>query len=189
MNITETPLLLVDVQNGFVNDRSQHVLPVIADVAHRWLDAGGPIYMSQFTNSEDSQWERLIGWTRLRDEDEIAIHPALTDISESAFVYRKQTYSCLVDPFLADLRRNEWEEVVLCGIATDGCVLATAVDLFEFPDRQVRPVVVRDACASHAGAEVSDAGLMLIGRFIGGSQIISSAELFAAAEADGAIAD
>lgn len=175
------PLLIVDVQNGFVNDKSRHVLPVIVELAKHWQATSQPIYMSQFTNFENSQWERLIGWHRLESEEEIALRDELQPFVGSAITFRKRSYSCLVDPFRDDLRANDWSEVVLCGIATDGCVLATAVDLFEFEDRPIRPVVVRDACASHAGEEISNAGLTLIERFIGRGQVVNSSDVLSEA--------
>jgi nicotinamidase-related amidase len=63
--------------------------------------------------------------------------------------------------------------LVLCGIATDGCVLKSAVDAFE---RGIEPVVVTDACASHAGREIHEAGLLLLARFIGPGQLKSAAD-------------
>jgi nicotinamidase-related amidase len=170
------PLLIVDIQNGFVNDKSRHIVRVVRALASRWLECGAPVYMSQFTNEANSQWDRLLDWHRLTSESEIAIFPGLADISEHAKTYRKQSYSCVVGPFLEDLEREPWTEVVVCGIATDGCVLATVIDLFEYAGRAIRPIVVQDACASHAGAEVHDAGLLLIGRFIGRDQIVLSKE-------------
>ncbi len=67
-----------------------------------------------------------------------------------------------------------YETLLLIGIATDGCVLKTAVDAFE---QGLTPIVLSDLCASHAGNQVHEAGLLLIGRFIGKDQIISSKEL------------
>ncbi len=174
---TTAPLLIVDVQNGFVNDKSRHVVPVVHALASRWLESRAPVYMSQFTNEVNSQWDRLLNWRRLTSESEIAICPGLADISEHATTYRKRSYSCLVGRFLEDLKREPWTDIVVCGIATDGCVLATVIDLFEYTDRAIRPIVVQDACASHAGAQIHDAGLLLIGRFIGRDQIILSREL------------
>jgi nicotinamidase-related amidase len=53
-------------------------------------------------------------------------------------------------------------------------VLKTAVDAFE---RDLTPWIVQDACASHAGPEPHNAGLLVARRFIGRSQIISAAGL------------
>ena len=174
MNISKTPLLIVDVQNGFVNEKSKHVLPLIRKLAAAWMSEGGPIFMSQFTNEPHSQWERLIGWRRLRDEREIAIHADLAPVADYAVTFRKRTYTCLTGPFKAAVDTSDWSEVALCGIATDGCVLATAVDLFQNPERPLRPIVISDACASHAGERVHEAGLLLLERFIGRDQLLDS---------------
>ena len=37
-------------------------------------------------------------------------------------------------------------------------------------------LVVTDACASHAGSEIHEAGLLLLGRFIGAGQLKSVAD-------------
>lgn len=172
-----TPLLIVDVQNGFVNDNSRHIVPNVKKLAEHWIRKDAPVYMSQFTNFPGSQWETLIGWRRLTDEKEIAIIAELSEVAERANVYRKRSYSCLVGPFLEDLKKHRWGEVVICGIATDGCVLATAIDLFEYAPHPIRPVVVSDAVASHAGAPIHEAGLLLIDRFIGKSQVVPTSTL------------
>jgi len=52
--------------------------------------------------------------------------------------------------------------------------LKSAVDAFE---RDIEPVVITDACASHAGGAVHEAGLLLLGRFIGKDQLRLAAEL------------
>ncbi len=57
---------------------------------------------------------------------------------------------------------------------TDICVLKTAVDAFE---RDLSPWVLKDACASHAGPEAHDAGLLITERFIGANQIIRTTSL------------
>ena len=36
IDIDRAALLVIDVQNGFVNEFSAHVVPVIADLATRW---------------------------------------------------------------------------------------------------------------------------------------------------------
>jgi nicotinamidase-related amidase len=172
----ETPLLIIDAQVGFVNDNSRCALDSIEALAQHWLAQNQPVYMSQFVNSPASKWRSLIHWSRLAEEDEIAITPQLSAIAERATPYRKATYSSIVGPMREGLEREGWAEVVLCGIATDGCVLATAIELFDRWEG-VRPRVVSDACASHAGEAVHEAGLLLISRFIGRDQIVDSSSL------------
>ena len=68
---------------------------------------------------------------------------------------------------------------MICGIATESCVCKTAADAFE---RNLTPWVVTDACASHAGQEAHDAGLLVTGRFVGHKQLITTAELLTSVE-------
>ena len=85
----------------------------------------------------------------------------------------KEFYSAFTDDFEHLLNRYGWKTLILCGVATESCVMKTAVDAFE---RNLTPVVVSDACASHAGDEVHNAGLMILGRFIGKDQLVTTAE-------------
>lgn len=170
------PLLIIDVQNGFINDKSRHVVQPVLSLARHWRAHGAPIYMSKFVNSKGSQWERLIGWSRLKNDSEVALSAELDELAVDATVFRKTTYTAVVGPFLKDLQHHKWPSVVICGIATDSCVLATAVDLFDsYP--ALRPIVVQDACASQAGAKAHRAGLFLLGRLIGTEQLVDVASI------------
>ena len=64
-----------------------------------------------------------------------------------------------------------WQNLVICGIATESCVCKTAVDAFE---RGFTPWVLTDAIARHAGPAVHGAGLLVISRFIGARQLVAS---------------
>ncbi len=52
--------------------------------------------------------------------------------------------------------------------------MKTAVDAFE---RRLTPLIISDACASHAGGDVHAAGLMILGRFIGKEQLLTTSDL------------
>ena len=67
------------------------------------------------------------------------------------------------------MKQNRVERVHLCGIATDNCVLKSAVDLFE---AGLEPLVLAADCASHGGPECHAAGLLLLARFIGAERVI-----------------
>jgi nicotinamidase-related amidase len=69
---------------------------------------------------------------------------------------------------------NKITKVFICGIATESCVMKTAIDLFE---RNIRPIVIQDACCSHAGEAAHNAGLLIIERNIGKAQITDSSLL------------
>ncbi len=59
-------LVVVDAQNGFVNDASRHVIPVIADIVDRWQDADQDVVFTRYFNFAGSPYERLFGWCQLQ---------------------------------------------------------------------------------------------------------------------------
>lgn len=173
---TRSVLLVIDVQNGFVNDHSRHVVPVVRDLAAQWLTSGGHVLFTRYHNYEDSPYEQLIGWKGLRNTPETDLTPELQPYATAptARVLDKHTYTALTDEGRKLL--TGYSDLYLCGIATDGCVLKTALDAF---DGGYIPWVIEDACASnstrHPAAEVHRTALGLMSRLIGNGQLIQSA--------------
>lgn len=167
-----TALFVVDMQNGFVNQNSAHIVPNII----RLLDRGGwsTVVFTRFINRPESPYVRWIGWSRFMASPETDIIDQLRPYARK--VIDKKGYSAFVPAVAKFLEKRKIKRVVVCGVATDGCVLKTAVDAFE---REIEPVVVADACASHAGSVVHDAALMLIPRFIGRRQVRTTDEVLA----------
>jgi nicotinamidase-related amidase len=165
-------LLLVDVQNGFVNSASAHVVPVIERLAQRWQLAGGPVVATRFHNPAGGNWERLLDWHLLKERPEVDLVPEVAALDPVTI--DKTSYTSFTDEFVVLQKENRWDNVVLCGIDTDICVLKTAVDAFEMG---LTPIVLADAIASHAGAEAHRAGLAVLTRFIGKRQITTTQAL------------
>lgn len=160
-----TPLLIVDVQKGFINDATRHIPARVADLARRY----DQVLVTRFINLEGSAHRRLIHWHRFApgsDDTPLAFEPPA-----GAAMIEKSTYSCVDAAFRARLELIGAQEVHICGIATDNCVLKCAIDLFE---SGFRPVVLADACASHAGTEYHRWALKILRRLIGDEQVIDT---------------
>lgn len=164
-------LLVVDVQNGFINTHTEHVVESVNTLAGAFRRRATAVGFTRFVNTADSGYARWIGWTRFMQAPENAIYEGV-DVGDAP-VFIKHGYTAFTQAFSQYVAENGIERLVLCGIATDGCVLKTAVDAFE---RSIEPLVVCDACASHAGHEVHEAGLLLLGRFIGKGQLKAVAD-------------
>lgn len=67
------------------------------------------------------------------------------------------------------LMKNDVKEVYIAGIDTDCCVLKTAIDIFE---RNIRPIVLIDYCASNGGDESHRSAIRVLERTIGKKQIV-----------------
>ena len=156
-------LLIVDVQNGFVNEKTKHI-PMLVEKLQYNYDL---VIATRFINLPDSPFRRLIKWEHLSpdtDEIELAFKP-----KEGVVVIDKYIYSCIDEPFLRLLKDKGIEAVDICGIDTDICVTKCAVDLFE---RNITPYVLKDYCATHADADVQESALIILARYIGKTQII-----------------
>lgn len=157
------PLLIIDVQKGFINDWTAHIPAAVEALGPRYA----PVFVTRFINPEGSAYRRLIHWERFAPGSEdtaLAFTPP-----PGASVIEKSAYTCVDAYFRARLEAVDATEVHLAGIATDNCVLKCAVDLFE---AGYRPVVLAAACASHAGPDYHDWGLRILRRLIGVEQVI-----------------
>lgn len=156
-------LLIVDVQNGFVNEKTKHIPALVEKLQYNY----DLVIATRFINLPDSPFRRLIKWNRLSpgtNEIDLAFKP-----KEGIVVVDKYIYSCIDETFLNLLKEKGIEAVDICGIDTDICVTKCAVDLFE---RNMTPYVLRDYCATHADADIQEAALVILARYIGKSQII-----------------
>jgi nicotinamidase-related amidase len=168
-------LVVIDVQNGFVTEHSEPVMPVIVNLIRHWQTVGGDVVFSRYLNYPGSPFERLMSWTRMAGGPETNLTAELMPfVGPHTPVVIKHTYTLFTPEYVKLVTERGWTDLYLCGFDTDMCVLKTAVDAFE---RDLTPWVVEDACASHLGPEGHDAGLRVLRRFIGISHVIRTADL------------
>lgn len=168
----DSVLVVVDMQKGFLNENSCHIVPNVVSLIHECKDREIPVVFTKFFNTEGSPFERLIDWRKHYCSPE-------TDIADELENYgcieiSKHFYSSFTERMIELVSANNWRNIILCGVATESCVAKTAVDAFE---SGLTPIVVADACASDAGEEAHQAGLLVLRRFIGERQIFSTAQL------------
>jgi nicotinamidase-related amidase len=176
MKLSSTVLVVVDAQNGFVTDKSAYVIPRLVELIDRWQRAGGEVIFTRYVNYPNSPYERLIHWSYLRDAPETDLVHEIEERSQRPGTYsvRKTIYSLFNDEGASLVAQHGWTDLIITGIATESCVLKTAVDAFE---RDLTPWVLRDAVASHAGGDEHDAGLLVTERFIGPGQVLTTDQL------------
>lgn len=69
------PLLVVDVQEGFINAFTQHIPERVAALIER--DDYDPVLFTRFVNTENGPYHRFIGWEACADEPEINLTPGV----------------------------------------------------------------------------------------------------------------
>ncbi len=162
--MTPSCLFVIDVQRGFVNQWTRDIPARVAALQDRF----GHVVVTRFVNPEGSLYRSLMGWQRFAPDSEDA--ELAFDPRRDAVHVEKAQYSSLTDDCRAFLSGHAFGRIHLCGIATENCVLKTAVDLFE---AGIVPVVLSDYCASHGGPDCHQAGLTVLRRFIGPAQVAS----------------
>ena len=160
------PLLIVDVQNGFINDFTHH----IPDRVARLIDtqAFEPLLFTRFVNAPGSPYQRLLEWHDSAEPPDTELVPELERFVAEGNVYVKRGLAGMPQALADRLTRDGIEEIDVVGIDTDMCVLKIALDLF---DAGIEPVVLVDCCASTAGLQAHLAGLAILSRNIGPYQL------------------
>ena len=160
-----TALLIVDVQNGFVNDHTNHIPPLIEQLQSQ--DIYRAICATQFHNGSHSPFVNWLGWEGLMDKESSKL--AFKPLSQTLIVSKNGYYSATAE-VLSFFDKHKIKKVHICGIDTNMCVFVTAAGLFE--QGVYEPFVLSKYCASHSGKEYHDAGLMLLGKAIGKHHIL-----------------
>ncbi len=157
-------LVIIDLQKGFVNDWTRHLPAAVEDLQKSY----NSVIATKFINPPGSPYRDFLGWSRFApdhsDETDLAFVPR-----DDAKIIEKNVYSAAPEIILKT-QELQINEVSLCGIATDNCLLKTAADLFEF---SIKPLILVDYCASHGGPEAHQAGLLVLERMIGKDQLIT----------------
>lgn len=167
-------LVVVDVQNGFVNRHSQHVVQAITDLVTTWTSRNLPVVFTRYLNQPASAYEKYFSWSRFMTSPDIDLVPEIQALAVGQPVVDKFGYTLFSDEGAALVQESGWSDLVFCGIATESCVLKSAADAFE---HDYGPWIVTDACASDAGPEMHDAGLAVARRLIGRNQLITTSAL------------
>lgn len=163
-------LLVVDMQNGFARcDRTIQLTKKIGGL----LESGifDIVVATRFLNGDNSIYEQLFGWIRLKTEEERALATGYAEHID--YVFDKYIYNCVNTNFiqnLCQLNGGEYpDRMFIVGADTDCCVLTIATSLFE---NNIRPIVLTNYCDSNGGADSHRAGLLCMKRLIGAKQLV-----------------
>jgi len=160
------PLLVVDVQNGFINAFTAHVPARV----RRLIETGdfAPVLYTRFLNSPESPYRSLLRWDGCSSPPDTELVSDLASMAEDGDVYTKSGLTGVTHELAARLRKEKIARISVVGIDTDMCVLKVAMDVF---DLGIEPIILVDCCASTAGLQAHLAGLAILSRNIGPHQL------------------
>ena len=68
-------LIIVDTQNGFITEHSKHILSPLSQIIDVASSNNQPIIATQFTNLPNSQYIKLMEWSKFMDSPSIDVFP------------------------------------------------------------------------------------------------------------------
>lgn len=151
-------LVVIDIQNYFVNEKTQNLPKKIANYIRRTkLDY---VLFTQFINKKNSNFFKLLNWKKCQDSPDIDIHIDLSEFVNKDNLFSKNSYSIFKSEALVEfLKKNKIDKLYLCGINTAACVLASAYEAF---DLGYDVKVLTNLCASHYGNSFHEAATVII---------------------------
>jgi Amidases related to nicotinamidase len=159
-------LLLIDIQNGFVSDKTKQILPRVK----RLIKEGNfdHVIATRFVNQKGSPYVRFMGWEKLMLDEETKLIDFIDENVEK--VFKKSIYSAVSTGLLKFAKDNSIDTFYIAGIDTDCCILKTAVDMFE---KNIDFKVLLHYSASNGGRKSFNASVTVMNRLVGGSRLIS----------------
>lgn len=125
-------LFIVDIQPVFLINKKLKKLPsrIYNHINKNNYDY---IFSFGFVNSQNSPFVRFWKWNKsMKNSKESLLFPILQNSSN--YVIWKNTFSCLNQELLSILEKIQFnkyhDQIYICGVDTDICVLSTCLDLF-----------------------------------------------------------
>src|SRR5687768_3282963 len=116
MEHNSSALVVVDVQNGFVTEHSCHVVSLIVDLVKRWRTLGRDIVFTRYINYDNSPFEKIINWSKLKESPEIDIVDSLQSFTTPpACIIDKPIYTLFTDEGAELVRERGWTDLYICG--------------------------------------------------------------------------
>lgn len=161
--------LMIDMQNGFVNEYTQglekKMLDFLEPVRDKVLTAG-----TRYVNHEHTACYVFEGWKScMEGTEEAEIIPSLRPVMTQ--VFDKDKYSCWNDEMKKFIQDQEIEKIYFAGVNTGCCVLHSVLDCY---NDLVDCAVIEDLCGSTSGVREHEAALVVLRSCITGSRVISS---------------
>ena len=118
-------LLVIDFQNAFINHNTINAKNDIPELVRS--GKFNEILFTRFINSRENPVYKKLNWRGCMDEESKSICMNTNGYN----VIDKDTYSAFSESICEYIKDKKIEEIYLCGIDIECCVLVTALNLFE----------------------------------------------------------
>ncbi|KKU83517.1 MAG: Isochorismatase hydrolase family protein [Microgenomates group bacterium GW2011_GWA2_47_8] len=163
-------LLIIDLQKYLINENTESLPTKIANFIEKHKFDYTLFF--QFYNSPNSNFVKIHNWNHMFGPPETDMVDELSKYITRNNLFKKYSFSVFgVEGFNEFMKSNLINELYLCGIDTDACVLLSEMEAF---GKGYDAKVIEDLCASHWGIEYHRRAIDLIKRNLGKQAIIKS---------------
>ena len=156
-------LLVIDLQKSFINPNTEFLISKIDSLVNS--GSYDLVVFTKFINDNDSMWVKKLNYKGCISLEDRKI---MIDTKDN-IVLEKSLYTAYSNNLINLINLFKIDEVYLCGIDTECCVLKTAFDLFE-NGYDIKVLSGYSACTH--GEESNKNALDIIARNIGKSNVI-----------------
>ena len=165
--------LIIDMQNGFINNFTEGLIPKILDfqaqIGDSVITAG-----TRYINHEHTACYVFEGWKScMTGTEEAEIVRELRGCMQR--VFDKDKYSCWNEEMKVFVRENKIKKIYFAGVNTGCCVLNSILDCY---NDLVDCAVVEDLCGSTSGIEEHEAALTVLRSCITEERVITAAQAY-----------
>lgn len=97
-------LVIIDVQNGFISDRTNHIPDKIVELVKKHNNLFSHIVATKFRNLLGSPYEHFMNWHCLSNSHSQELDSRIQKIPKKVFT--RSTYTCWTDEFSEFLTKN-----------------------------------------------------------------------------------
>ena len=156
-------LLVIDLQNEFINENTSKSIENITSLINS--NKYDKILFTKFINDENNPTYKKLNYRGCINEEskKISIDIKKYDVLE------KNTYTAYNNELKNYIKRNNIDNIYICGIDIECCVLVTALNLFE---NNYNVYVLKDYVYCTQGEERKNNALNILRRNIGKDNIL-----------------
>lgn len=158
-------LVIIDMQNGFMNKYTRPLIPKIKRLLKRKLFPH--TIFTKFVNTPYSPYIKILSYAGMQKAPETSIVTELAPFAKN--IFEKNSYSPFTPEFIKYVEKHKITSLYFVGVDTNACVLKGAIDTFE---KGLTPIVLAQYCASHSGPNFHRGALIILKKLIGEQQVV-----------------
>lgn len=161
--VNNSLLVVIDLQNEFINDNTYDSISAITKLID--LNKFSHVIFTRFINSNNNPTFTKLNWNGCLDEESKKICIDTNNYK----ILDKETYSAYNSDLVNYINDNRIDNIYLCGIDIECCVLITAMNLFE---NGYNVYVLKDYSYCTNGIERKNNAIEILKRNIGNDRVI-----------------